>query len=494
MTPAAAPETIVVEGPTRLGAAEVARIAFEGHRVELRPECLAAVRRAHEAAGRALRGAGPVYGVTTGQGYFAGRALAEDEARRHQRNLLLGRAVGSEPWLPVEEVRALMAVRLARFLDGAAAVSPELCLFIADRLNDGFSPAVPRTGVGCAGEVIPLSHAFQALVGAGRVLEPGGGLRAAGTALAARGVAPYELRAKEGIALLAGSPGTTALAIARHRACSRLARLALLGAACAIDAANVPLDAYDPDVARLAGDPLLGAALARLGGLLEGADPSRPGAQGPVSFRVAPQLIVHLERALGRVGEDIDRAMRSSDDSPAFVDGRFLSTGAFHEIELAAGMDALAAALARVAELAAQRVHRLLDSRFTGLPDQLTPMPGPRCGLVVLQKRSAGVLNELRRLAAPASVGLIDTSLGQEDAQTFGFEAAEKLRRCERLAEDVLAVELLTARQAWALRGRPPAPGLAAVAGALTAAIPPVDEDRPLGEDVERVLGLLRAL
>jgi histidine ammonia-lyase len=156
-------------------------------------------------------------------------------------------------------------------------------------------------------------------------------------------------------------------------------------------------------------------------------------------------------------------------------------------------MDAVAAALVRAAELAGQRAHRLLDSRVTGLPDQLTPAPGPRCGLVVVHKRAAGVLGELRRLAAPASVGLADTSLGQEDAMTFAFEAAEKLRRVEELTHEVLAVELLFARQAWALRGAAPAPGLDPLASRLCAAVAPVDDDRPLGPDLDRVLSLMAA-
>ena len=164
----------------------------------------------------------------------------------------------------------------------------------------------------------------------------------------------------------------------------------------------------------------------------------------------------HLERTIARLGEDIDRGLAASDDSPALVDGRFVSTGAFHEIELAAAMDGLAAALARSAETALQRVHRMLDGRVTGLPDQLTPVPGPRCGLVVLHKRGVGVVADLRRCAAPASVGVTDTSLGQEDVQSFGFAAAENLRQAEELAREVLAIELIAARQAWWLRGGGP--------------------------------------
>ena len=151
----------------------------------------------------------------------------------------------------------------------------------------------------------------------------------------------------------------------------------------------------------------------------------------------------------------------------------------------------LAAALVRTAELALQRVHRLLDERFSDLPPQLGAPGAAGSGLVAVHKRGVGAVNELRRLAAPASVGLSDTSLGQEDAQTFAFEAAAKLRRVEALVTDVLACELLCARQAWWLGDRRPSTGLAGVMATLAELVPPVDEDRPLGQDLDRLRALL---
>src|SRR5713226_6652553 len=142
------------------------------------------------------------------------------------------------------------------------------------------------------------------------------------------------------------------------------------------------------------------------------------------------------------------------------VDGEFVTSGNFHAIRLAAGMDALAMALVQAAELAAQHIHRLLDHRFSGLPDQLAGRPGPHAGLIVVHKRAVGTLNEVRRLAMPASVGLMDTSLGQEDAMTFAYEAAEKLRRVETLVREVVACELFTAYQAFALGTSTAAAGL----------------------------------
>lgn len=484
------PEPVTWSAGSAPRRADVETIA-DGAEVALAPDLVARIDAGHEALRTALARGGSVYGVNTGQGHLAGRALSDAEVARHQHDLLLGRAVGSAPWLSREESRAVLAVRLARFATPGAGVSAALCRYLADRLNDGFVPAIPRSSVGCAGEVIPLAHAFQAMIGVGSVLDTAGGAIDAATALAARGVAPYRPGVKEGISLLAGSPGVTALAILRVRECAAVARAHVLAAACSADAAGVPAAPLSPAAARGSQDPLLAEALDRLGALLGGPAPGDERPQGPVSFRVVPQLAAHLARTLARVAEDADRCLASGDDSPALADGAFVSTGAFHEIDLAAGMDALTACLARIAEASAQRSHRLLDGRVTGLPDQLTPAPGPRCGLVVLHKRAAGAVHEMRRLAVPAALGSFDTSLGQEDVQSFGFAAAEALRQALALTREVLAVELITARQAWWLRGAGPARGLATVAAVLEGVVAPVDEDRPLGDDVVRVARLI---
>jgi histidine ammonia-lyase len=492
---------ITLAGHGDLTREAVEAVAWGGERLALAPAALERVAAGRDELAALLAGGARVYGVSTGTGWLASVDLDPAAQAGHQRNLLLGRAVGGPPWLAAAEVRALLVTRLANLLSGHAGVGPELCRFLVDRVNDGFVPAVPRRGAASPGEVVPLAHAFQTLAGAGLVLGPDGGTRDAAAALADRGVAPHRLQAKEGIALLAGSPLATALALARLRSAERLAGQLLASAAAAVDALQAPLDAYDPAVGRLAGDPLLEAVLAELGRAVgvsrgPGARPGRgpgagPGLQAPVSFRVVPQSLAQLRRVLGRLDEDVRRALAAVTDSPAVVGGRLVATGGFHAVGLAAGMDAAALSLVQAAELAGQRLHRLLDRRFSGLPDQLSPDPGPVTGLVAVHKRAAGALHEARRLAFPASVGQPDTSLGQEDAASFAPEAAEQLRRVEELTREVVACELLAARQAWWLRGATPAPGLAGLAACLEDLVAPVERDRPLGPDLAR---LVRAL
>jgi histidine ammonia-lyase len=112
-------------------------------------------------------------------------------------------------------------------------------------------------------------------------------------------------------------------------------------------------------------------------------------------------------------------------------------------------------------------------------------------GLVVVHKRAVGALHEARRLAVPASAGQADTSLGQEDAASFAPEAAEQLRRVEQLTREVVACELLAARQAWWLRRTSPAGGLGPLTACLDDLVAPVDRDRPLGPDLDRLVEAL---
>ncbi len=413
------------------------------------------------------------------------------EQQEHQANLLLGRAVGGPPYLSYGEARAILIVRLTGFLRAQSGVTPDLCRYLAARLADDFVPAIPRSCIGCAGEIIPLAHAFQTFLGIGWVVRRDGSLQPASKALAERGAAPYRPASKEGIALIAGAPGAVALAASHWRSGLTLLNQLLLASAAAIDAMRAPLSSYDLRLADLGNDPLLRTILVRLGELLQGSPDERQSVQSPVSFRVVPQVLTNLSRVLHRMEEDIRRDLGAVSDSPAFIDGQFITSGGFHAVGLATDMDVLSIALAQALELSSQQMHRLLDHRFTGLPDQLTSRPGSQAGLIVVQKRAIGAIHEIRRLANPATIGVMDTSLGQEDAQTFAFEAAEKLDRIEALGREVVACLLLVCHQAWALRRDGAASGLSKLASAIGAIVPPIDQDRPFGEDIAKIVSTL---
>lgn len=479
MTPAV---TITEGGDADLG---LIRAVAAGQPVRIHPDLLARVQRRCDEARQALAGGAPVYGVNTGMGALSPVRLTEQQQRSHQRNLLLARATGGPPWLAEPEVRAIITVRLLTFLAGDAAVSAGLCLRLADFLNLRIVPAVPRTGAGSAGEITPLAHAFGPLAGIGQVLGPDGAQAPAAAALRGRGLGEFSLGPKEGIALIQGVPGATGLAALRLGAAAALASQLEASAALSVAAAGASRDPYRAACGR--GDDILAGVLSRLRAAA-GDAPSPRSLQAPVSFRVAGPVLAQVLRAGAQLEAAVHRALTGVTDSPAWLDGQFTGTAGFHGIDLAAHCDLLTAAFCHAAEVAAARVHRLLDPAVTGLPAQLARNPGPEAGLAPVHKRAAGEVHAARRLAAATPVGLIETSGGQEDVQSFGWEAAEKLSAALRHARAVTACELLAGYQAAALSRQPAPAGCRALLDWLAGIIGPIDGDRTFGEDIERLI------
>jgi histidine ammonia-lyase len=311
-------------------------------------------------------------------------------------------------------------------------------------------------------------------------------------------VKPYEPELKEGLALVNGAPFAPALAIHlldRGRSLLEHATLAAALTAVLVGASARP---FSPRIGRLKGDPHQVEVQERLLELLGGGD-FGDRAQAPVSLRVVPQVHGAVLAVLDAVEDRLEREVRGATDSPLYLpaaDGEpegFYPSGNFHSQALAFDLDFLAIAFAQVANLVEKRLHRLLDTRVSSLPEQLAARPGVQTGASVLHKGVVALCADNRMLATPASVNAADTSFGQEDFQAFAFLAADKLRRLLDNVELVLAYELLALRQARHLKDAPvPAP-LERACDGLAAVVEPLEADRPLGPEVERLRGLVRS-
>ncbi|MGH3491751.1 MAG: aromatic amino acid lyase [Sciscionella sp.] len=487
MSTAGTRHTLVLHSAAELDGAAILSVV-EGRRLRLSAELSDRMAANRAAALHRLRTGEGVYGVDTGMGRLSSVRLDEAQQAEHQHNLLLARAVGGPPWLGRADVRAVFAVRLATFLSGDAGVSLQLCQTLLGWLNDDLTPAVPATQSGSAGEIIPLCHAFSALIGLGRLLMPDGTLRRSREVLAERERAPCRLGPKEGIALLQGVPVATALAL-RH--CAAAAVLVSTG----IDIASTGLAAIrasrDPYSARHArGDDVLAGVLRQVR-QIAGEEDSPRALQAPVSFRVIGSVFAHLRRSVTSLGAAVERALVGVTDSPAFLHGEFLGGAGFHGIELAAAADHLVAALAHSAEVSTARIHRLLDPKVTGLPAQLTPSPGPQAGMVAVHKRAVGATHELRRLAVPVALGTMETSTGQEDVQSFALDAMANTARALELARVTSACEALVTFQATALAAHAAPPLARPLLDRLAAVVPEISSDRQFGEDIQRVVEIL---
>ena len=411
----------------------------------------------------------PVYGVSTGFGSLATTFIEPAQRATLQRSLIRSHAAGVGDEVETEVVRAMMLCRLRTMCSGVTGVRSSTVTAYAALLNARLTPIVYEFGsLGCSGDLAPLAHVALALMGEGEVRTADGERVAASDALRTAGLEPVELVEKEGLALINGTDGMLAMLLLALHDAGELLRIADVTASVSIQALRGTDRVYAEDLQRLRPHVGQRASAANLMALLTDspivadhrADTTQ--VQDAYSLRCTPQVHGAARDTLAHAGRVAEIELASSIDNPSLLpDGTLTSSGNFHGAPIAYVLDFCAIALADVASMAERRTDRLLDpARSFGLPAFLAHQPGVDSGLMIAQYTQAGLVTEMKRLAAPASVDSIPTSAMQEDHVSMGWHAARKLRRSIDALRRVLAIELLTATRAMALRapltGSPP--------------------------------------
>lgn len=492
----------VVLGRSSLTAEEVVAVARRGARVRLADDALKALAEGREQVRALAEGDRPAYGVSTGFGALATRHIAPDLRARLQRSLVRSHAAGAGAEVEAEVVRALMLLRLRTLASGSTGVEPGTARALEGMLNAGITPVVLEYGsLGCSGDLAPLSHVALALMGEGEVRDSSGERRPAAEALAAAGLEPVELGAKEGLALINGTDGMLGMLVLACHDLERLLRTADVTAAMSVEALLGTDRVFAADLQRMRPHPGQADAAANMLALLDGSPivashrgPDCTRVQDAYSLRCAPQVAGAARDTLAHARAVAERELAAVIDNPVITpDGRVESNGNFHGAPVGYVLDFLAIAAADVASIAERRTDRMLDvARSHGLPAFLADDPGVDSGHMIAQYTQAGLVSEMKRLAAPASVDSIPSSAMQEDHVSMGWSAARKLRRAVAALTDVLAVELLTAARALDLRSPlEPGPATGAVRGALRARVPGPGPDRYLAPEIADASALI---
>jgi histidine ammonia-lyase len=441
------------------------------------------------------------YGVNTGFGRFVAVAIPEEQTEELQLRLLRSHACGvGEPY-PDEIIKAAMLLRanaLAKGNSGARVETVELLLALLDR---GVVPVVPSRGsVGASGDLAPLAHLALPLVGEGEASVAGERLTGA-AALARVGLEPVRLAAKEGLSLVNGTQfmaSMLALGLVRAR---RLARAADVACALSVEALQGSRTSFLPQIHALR--PLRGqtTAAANVLLLLEGSaiiEAHRwcDKVQDAYSLRCAPQVHGASRDLLDYAEYTVAVELNSATDNPLVLvdDEELVSNGNFHGQPLAFALDALAMAVAELANISERRLERLVNPNLSdGLPAFLTTDGGLNSGFMIPQYVAASLVSENKSLCHPASVDSIPTSAGQEDHVSMGNAAGLKAWQVLANSERAVAIELLAGAQAVEFHA-PLEPGVGGRAArtAVRELSPRLRDDRPLAGDIEAVALAIR--
>lgn len=443
-----------------------------------------------------------MYGVNTGFGAFSSVRISDNQIEQLQRNLIRSHSMGVGAPFTKNETRAMMILRANALAKGHSGIRPHVVDKILEFLNNDIIPVVPSQGsVGASGDLAPLSHLALTIIGEGDAWGENGEIVPVSGVLLKKGIQALELKAKEGLSMINGCQVMTSIGLLGLWEARRLLWLADLAGAMSLEGLRGSRKPFDPLISATRPHPgeaktarnilKLAGAESEIGNshLVED---SR--VQDAYSLRCMPAVHGAAKDALRYAVKVLETEANSSTDNPlVFADAnKVLSCGNFHGMPVAHAMDFVAIAISSQASISECRISKLISTQMSELPPFLAPNGGLNSGHMIVQVAAASLVSENKILAHPASVDSIPTSAEKEDHVSMGTIAARKFIQILRNAENVIAMELLSATQAIDLLApHKPSAAVKAVFDRIRQDVPFAKEDRIFSKDVEKIKSLI---
>lgn len=432
---------------------DVVNVARHQYQVSLSEEVKERIKRSASLVEKFIEEDRVIYGITTGFGKFSDVSISREELADLQRNLIISHSTGVGKPLDKDIVRAIILLRINALSKGHSGIRLETINELIDLLNEDIIPYIPEKGsLGASGDLAPLSHMVSVILGEGKCYYEGE-LMAAKEMLQKRGKKPYELYAKEGLALINGTQVMNAVGTLALYDAKNLFEKSLHVFGLTMEALQGITDVFDPRLHALRNQKGQQVVAEKMRDILS--DSKRVTRQGELrvqdaySLRCTPQVMGASLDALNYVETIVTNEINAVTDNPIIFeeDEVAISGGNFHGQPLALAFDFLGIAISEMGNLSERRIERLVNPQLSGLPGFLTEKPGLHSGFMIAQYSAAALVSENKVLAHPASVDSIPSSANQEDHVSMGTIAARKAKEILFNVEHILAIEFLCSCQ-----------------------------------------------
>lgn len=394
-----------------------------------------------------------MYGVTTGFGALCTEAIGKEETAKLQENIILTHAVSVGEPLREEGVRGILLMVLQNLGQGCSGVRLEVLEKYREFLNRGVTPRVPADG--SVGYLALEAHAALVLMGMGQAWYQGE-LLSGKEALEKAGLEPMAFSSKEGLALVSGTTSPTALGALALYDLLQAAKTADVIGALTVETLKGVMNAFDERVMKVRPHCEQGKVAENVRTILKDSkiikkyQGSR--VQDALSLRCIPQLHGASRKTLEDARRTLEIEMNSCCDNPIIwsEEGAQDVISACNPDSSYVGieMDSAGIAACTLAKMSERRNNRIIDESLSGYPWFCISKPGLNSGLMIPQYTQAGLLNEMRVLASPATVDNTPTCGNQEDYVAMGYVACKKAGQIAEKLEYILAIELLSDYQA----------------------------------------------
>lgn len=487
----------IVLGQDQLTIADVVTVARSNAAVGLGPEARARLETARDMIERWSREDRPVYGVTRGLGGRVTMAVSAAERASYSAAVVRGRAAGGGGYFDSTTVRAALFARAAGLAQGGAGVRPIIVETQLAMLAKGVHPLVPQVGSVGASDLVLCANMALPLMGEGRA-EYQGEILPGGEAMRRAGIPVVELVEKEGLALCSANAVSVGLGALVLSDVIDLVELADAVLALSFEAFRGNPSPFDPRIAAARPAPGQVASAGSLRKMLQGSQLFEPGVprrvQDPLSLRCGTQVHGALRATIDFVRPHIEVELNSAADNPLIItdDDTILSTGNFQTPGLSISFDALRLAIAEVSTLSSQRTVRMMQEELSGLAGRFSKHGTTRVGLGLIGMTAQTLSREVRYFSSPVSNDDTTFDAVEDQAPFTPVSVRRALQQLDYLRQ-VLACEMIVSAQALDIR--PPermAPVAAALCDLVRSAVAPLDDDRSMTEDIERLSDLVR--
>lgn len=485
-----------------VGLKDVWNVAHEKPKVELARDAREKMLESHRyIRGRLERGE-TMYGVNTGFGAFSSVKISPEQILDLQRNLIRSHSCGIGEAFTQEQTRAILFLRANALSRGHSGIRVEVVEKLLEFLNHDILPVIPSQGsVGASGDLAPLSHLALALIGEGDVWQDGKPTPV-DQVLKKKNIQPLELQAKEGLSLINGCQVMTAIGLLASYEAVRLLWLTDLSGAMTLEAMRGTRAAFDPIISATRPHPGEAKTARNLLKILRETSEIAEShkdcgrVQDAYSLRCIPAVHGAAKDAFRKNIETLEIEANSSTDNPLVFaqDNKVLSCGNFHGEPVAFALDFMAIAMSALSSISECRIEKLINPAMSELPAFLAPKGGLHSGHMIVQVAAASLVSENKILSHPASVDSIPTSADKEDHVSMGTIAARKFQQVVKNAENIVAMEFLSASQALGfLRPKKSSPAIEKVYALIRKTVPFAEEDRVFSKDIEAIKGMIRS-
>src|ERR1043165_8194171 len=439
------------------------------------------------------------YGINTGFGALCDVEISKHQLEELQENLVMSHACGMGDEVKPEVVKLMVLLKIKGLAQGYSGVSLETVEKLMELYNSDVLPVIWEVGsLGASGDLAPLAHLTLPVIGMGAVRYKGE-KRNTTDVLKELNIAPVKLKAKEGLALLNGTQFMSAWGCYSLMEAERVEKLADFTAAVSVDAFDAQTNPFHPAIQRVRNHQGQIESAENVLKFLQGSEiakQQKENVQDPYSFRCVPQVHGAVKYAIAQVRDVFEREINAVTDNPLIFEEEnlILSGGNFHGEPLAIALDYLGIAMSELASISERRTFQLISGK-RNLPKFLVEDSGLNSGLMIPQYTAAAIVSMNKQLATPASVDTITSSDGQEDHVSMGANAAVKTYKIVYNIEKVLAIEFMTAMQAFDFR-KPlkSSPLIEKIKADYRKVVPYYEKDRVLYDDIQVTVDFMRTI